>query len=115
MFGRRPLCFWGQFVGTYSALAYAAYAGRRRRERPVRCAFAPEASVGRTVAWACPVHAYALALLNERVAIQALRRHQIGEEHLFAALLDDPISPPFLALLTDPWVVHAAARLGSGG
>ena len=24
MFGRRLLCLWGQFVGTYSALAYAA-------------------------------------------------------------------------------------------
>jgi hypothetical protein len=27
MFGRRFLCLWGQFVGTYSALAYAACAG----------------------------------------------------------------------------------------
>ncbi len=46
MSGRRLLCFWGQFVGTYSALAYAACAGWRERERPVRCAFATEASVG---------------------------------------------------------------------
>ena len=42
MFGRRLLCLWGQFVGTYSALAYAAYAGWRGRERPVRCGFAVE-------------------------------------------------------------------------
>ena len=46
MFGRRLLCLWGQFVGTYSALAYAAYAGWRERERPVRCGFAAEAGVG---------------------------------------------------------------------
>ncbi len=50
MLGRRPLCLWGQFVGTYSALAYAAYAGWRERERPVRCGFAFEVGVGRRVA-----------------------------------------------------------------
>ena len=46
MFGRRLLCLWGQFVGTYSALAYAAYAGWRERERPVRCGCAAEVRVG---------------------------------------------------------------------
>ena len=45
-FGRRLLCFWGQFVGTYSALAYAACAGWREGERPVRCGFAFEVGVG---------------------------------------------------------------------
>lgn len=41
-FGRRLLCLRGQFVGTYSALAYAAQAGWRGRERPARCGFADE-------------------------------------------------------------------------
>ena len=49
MFGRRLLCLWGQFVGTYSALAYAACAGWRGRERPVRCGFAAEAGSGGAV------------------------------------------------------------------
>jgi hypothetical protein len=64
MFGRRLLRLWGQFVGTYSALAYAAYAGWRGRERPVRCGFATEVWVGRSVAYACPVRAYAVALIK---------------------------------------------------
>ena len=64
MFGRRLLCFWGQFVGTYSALAYAAHAAWGERTRLVRCGFATETSVGRTVAWACPVHAHATALIK---------------------------------------------------
>ena len=34
MFGRGLLCLWGQFVGTYSALAFAAYAGWRGGGRP---------------------------------------------------------------------------------
>jgi hypothetical protein len=34
MYGRRLLCSWGQFVGTYSVPAYPAYAGCRGRERP---------------------------------------------------------------------------------
>jgi hypothetical protein len=63
-FGRRLLCLWGQFVGTYSALAYAAYARWRGRERPVRCGFATEVPTGWSVAWACPVHARAVALLK---------------------------------------------------
>jgi hypothetical protein len=50
MFGRWLLCLWGQFVGTYSALAYAAYAGWRERERPVRCGFATEMRIGRSAA-----------------------------------------------------------------
>ena len=37
----------------------------RERERPVRCGFATETSVGRSVAWACPVHAHAAALIND--------------------------------------------------
>ena len=64
VFGRRLLCFWGQFVGTYSVPAYAAYAGWRERKRPLRCGFATEARVGRSVAWACTGHAYAVALLS---------------------------------------------------
>lgn len=64
MFGRRLLCLWGQFVGTYSALAYAAYAGWRGRERPIRCGFVMEVWVGRSVAQACPVRAYAVALIK---------------------------------------------------
>ncbi len=50
MFGRRPVCLWGQFVGTYSVLAYAAYEGWRERERSVRCDFAFEVGVVRSVA-----------------------------------------------------------------
>lgn len=49
-FGRRLLCLWGLFMGTYSAFAYAAYARWRGRERPVRCGFAAKARVGRSVA-----------------------------------------------------------------
>jgi hypothetical protein len=64
MFGWWLLCLWGQFMGAYSALAYAAYAGWRTRERPVRCGFAAEVPTGWSVAWACPVHAYAVALLK---------------------------------------------------
>ena len=64
MFGRRLLCLWGQFVGTYSTLAYAAYAGWRGRERLVRCGFATGVRGGRSVAWACPVRAYAVALIK---------------------------------------------------
>ena len=56
MFGRRLLCFWGQFVGTYSALAYAAQAGWRERERPVRCGFAFE------VGWGGALHRHALCM-----------------------------------------------------
>jgi hypothetical protein len=49
-FGQRLLCLWGQFVGTYSALAYAAYAGWRGGGRPARCDFAVEVGVRRSVA-----------------------------------------------------------------
>ena len=46
MFGWRFLCLWGQFVGTYSASAYAAYAERRACERPAHCGFAVEIGSG---------------------------------------------------------------------
>ena len=64
MFGRRLLRLWGQFVGTYSAFAYAACARGRRRERPAPCGFPTEARVGRSGASACPVHADAVALIK---------------------------------------------------
>jgi hypothetical protein len=64
MFGRRLLRLWGQFVGTCSALAYAAYAGWRGRWRCIRCGFAVEVGVRPRSAWACPMHAYAVALIK---------------------------------------------------
>ena len=39
--------------------------GWRERERPARCSFATEARIGRSVAWACPVHAHAAALIKD--------------------------------------------------
>jgi hypothetical protein len=64
IFGQRLVGLWGQFVGTYSALAYAAHAGWRGRGRPVRCGIAAEGSVGWSVAWACMGHAHAVALIT---------------------------------------------------
>jgi hypothetical protein len=46
MFGRRLLRLLGQFVGTYSVLAYAACARWSGSERPARCGFAVEVGSG---------------------------------------------------------------------
>jgi hypothetical protein len=98
MFGRRLLCLWGQFVGTYSALAYAACAGGRGRERPVHCGFAAKAWVGRSGAYAYLVHGYAVALL--KVAAVS-RQEDCGAEALHGAR---PVQPYAAALLSStPW------------
>ena len=70
MFGRRLLRLWGQFVGTYSTLAYAGYAGWGGRVQPVRCRFAimPKSIGGlRTLA-------YADALINLLSRVRLLSR-----------------------------------------
>ena len=59
MFGRRLLCLWGLFVGSYSALAYAAYARWRGRGRPARCGFAVKVGSGEALhrhALCMPMH-----------------------------------------------------------
>jgi hypothetical protein len=59
--GRR---FSGLFIGTYSAVPYAALCRMGQRVRPVRCAFAVESSVEIAVHRAAQGMPYAVALLN---------------------------------------------------
>jgi hypothetical protein len=58
----------GLFLGTYSALPYAALCRVAQRVRPVRCGFAVEYSVeGRCVGQ--PSASHAVALINRLVAL----------------------------------------------
>src|SRR5664280_1252235 len=56
--------FIGTFFGTYSTLAYAAYARCARREWPARCTFATEVRTGLGMHGAAVYMPYAVALLN---------------------------------------------------
>ena len=54
----------GLFIGTYSTRAYAAYAGWRDLDRPLRCTFAAEAGAIIALHRAALRTPYAAALLN---------------------------------------------------
>jgi hypothetical protein len=88
MFGRRLLCLWGQFVGTYSALAYAAYAGwrwtragctlrfrGRGADRAKRCMRIPSACL-----CSCPTHGIRWPSPRTAGALDASRRGFDGPE-----------------------------------
>jgi hypothetical protein len=71
--------FSGLFIGTYSAVPYAALCRVASRTRSVHCVFAVESSVGVAVHRAAQGVLYAVALIS-RGRVRALRSRPLGRD-----------------------------------